>query len=292
MGAESRPINLFYGLSQGARAVAAARIDTRDWILRGHGIDQVGSLDKPIAAIRVVDTPDVRGSFTSIAKLLRSPSLTGETEVGDLLAALPLRTPRATWTDRPRAVLVENISQSNGAVLTFSPSIYARSQGWAVVPGVRELDLESKRAELAKYIYKHYPTLVGVEPLPDGHVPLFVGDHAMQFVFRLTASDHLGGEHLRRDLLYARTTEIAGGQFAMPSVGTAKQPCHPTIVLWACLWTFSMLARYEPVRWAKLLNVDASEDATALETILDDALDLVPMALLEAVGDASDWSAP
>ncbi|MGB3763408.1 MAG: hypothetical protein WA966_09300 [Ornithinimicrobium sp.] len=176
--------------------------------------------------------------------------------------------------------------------MTMSPNILARSQGWAVVPGIRDLDLESKRAELTKYISKHYPTLVGAEPLPDGHVPLFVGDHSMQFAFQLTASEHLGGEHPRRDLLYARTTEIAGAQFAMPAVGTAKQLCHPTIALWACLWTFAMLARYEPVRWAKLLDVDASEDATALETILEDALDLVPMALLEAVGDASDWSAP
>jgi hypothetical protein len=68
-----------------------------------------------------------------------------------------------------------------------------------------------------------------------------------------------------------------------PGSGDAERSPHPLNVVWACLWAFSMLARYEPVRWSGLVDVDRSGDATALEEILEDALDLVPTLLLDAL---------
>ena len=51
-----------------------------------------------------------------------------------------------------------------------------------------------------------------------------------------------------------------------------------------------MLARYAPVRWAKALDVDSSPDAVALEELLQDALTLIPWALLDALDQLPDWS--
>src|SRR5688572_1463755 len=57
LGSETRPINLFYGLSQGTRAIAAALEpdDSRFW-LSNHGIDHVGNLDRSVCNIQVQET--------------------------------------------------------------------------------------------------------------------------------------------------------------------------------------------------------------------------------------------
>ena len=287
MGPETRPINLFYGLSQGARAVAAAlEPDSRAWRPYGHGIDKVGSLDRVITTIQVQDKGEKNGSFARMASLLRSPTLPDPVELGDLLAALPLRVPSSSWTDRPRAVIVNNIAQSDGAVLTLSPHIFAATHGWPLLDGIRDKPVEERREQLRMYIDAHYPTLQGFEPMPEGHVQLIVHEDQMQFTAQLTAESSIGAEAVREQVLYMRTTDVAGQQFAIPVFAGAVAPCHPTVTLWASLWAMSMLARYEPVRWAKALNVDSSADATALEEVLEDALTMVPWALVDALSKA------
>jgi hypothetical protein len=139
LGPETKPLNLFYGLSQGMRAVAAAKIPgSRDWVLRGHGITHERSLDRPVSTIKVRDSPEDRGSFRAVAGLLNSPSLPDPIELGDLLAALPLELPASTWTDRPHAIEVDHIDQNNGASLVMSPHVYARTRGWVDMVGLTD----------------------------------------------------------------------------------------------------------------------------------------------------------
>jgi len=86
LGPETRPINLFYGLSQGTRAVVAAREPSdKDFWLSNHGIAYRGNLDRSIANIEVeqLDTPG--GSFTALARLLRS-LINGECPLGARLS--------------------------------------------------------------------------------------------------------------------------------------------------------------------------------------------------------------
>lgn len=289
-GPESRPINLFYGLSQGARAVAAALDPSDKFRLGSHGIEHVGSLNRSIRDITVQQTETGGGSFTKLAELLRSPGLPEPVELGDLMAALPLRTPVASWSDRPQAVGIEHISQNSGAWLVLTPKVLARTQGWIAMPDLMALPPAERRERLSSYIDKHYPRLAGMEPLPDGHAQLVVGDYSMQLCLQLTAPDSMGSDGLRSQLIELRTVDVMGQRFALPRFGTATEPCHPTVVLWACLWTFSMLARYEPVRWTKTLDIDSCSDATALEEILEDAITLVPWCLLDALSAVPDWS--
>lgn len=52
---------------------------------------------------------------------------------------------------------------------------------------------------------------------------------------------------------------------------------------WALLYALSMVARYEPDVWVGLLDVDESQLAVPLEGVLEDALEVVPHLVLDAL---------
>jgi YaaC-like Protein len=52
---------------------------------------------------------------------------------------------------------------------------------------------------------------------------------------------------------------------------------------WALLFGLSMLARYEPAGWAKVLDVESSELAVPLGQLLETALERVPELVIEAL---------
>jgi hypothetical protein len=69
-------------------------------------------------------------------------------------------------------------------------------------------------------------------------------------------------------------TKYRSAQYWFPTVG--GQCLHPLIVWWAVLYTLSMLARYEPQRWADMIRVNTSPWAVPLEHLLNAALDALP----------------
>ena len=154
--------------------------DKAAW-LSHHGITQRGSLPSgPILNIEVEQTNKPGGSFTALAGLLRSPALPEPVQMGDLLAALPLHLPDSSWSNRPRAIAVRHIEQSGFAVVVLSPNVIAGTGNWPVLDGVRDLTIEESREMLADYIDPRYPGLRGMEPRPDGHPQILVGDSGMQ----------------------------------------------------------------------------------------------------------------
>ena len=72
----SRPILVFYGLSQAGRAIAAcaAAGGMNDWQLKGHGIE-VSNLDQKPGLPDLIVANDGKGSFTQLVPLLHSGSL-------------------------------------------------------------------------------------------------------------------------------------------------------------------------------------------------------------------------
>lgn len=75
VGPATRPLQVFYGLSQAGRAIAATAVDLRgeDWRLDGHGIRASG-FDKPFADIEIrTDPATSRGSFVRLSQLFDSP---------------------------------------------------------------------------------------------------------------------------------------------------------------------------------------------------------------------------
>jgi hypothetical protein len=60
-------------------------------------------------------------------------------------------------------------------------------------------------------------------------------------------------------------------------------PPSPLMTWWLLLYSCSILARYEPRRWAKLLNLDSSKVAAVLQYALEEALAAVPYLVLEVL---------
>lgn len=57
---------------------------------------------------------------------------------------------------------------------------------------------------------------------------------------------------------------------------------------WGLLFGLSLLARYEPVAWQKALDPDGSPLAVELEELLDEALEVMPELLAEAITGQPD----
>ena len=90
VGFASRPILLFYGLSQAGRAIAAGSTlaDGSSWQLAGHGIETVGLYQRrQLHAVELRDQGS--GSFTQLAPLLGSASLPITTPLGQIWATIP-----------------------------------------------------------------------------------------------------------------------------------------------------------------------------------------------------------
>ena len=52
---------------------------------------------------------------------------------------------------------------------------------------------------------------------------------------------------------------------------------------WLLLYSFSMLARYQPRKWVDLLDYDKSPHATHLQFAMDSALTAIPHLVLGAL---------
>ncbi|MFF0363085.1 YaaC family protein [Streptomyces fungicidicus] len=75
VGTATRPMQVFYGLSQAGRAIAAAAwsLKGEDWNLTSHGIKATGfHLSFPDIQIRT-DQRSTQGSFVKVSKALGSP---------------------------------------------------------------------------------------------------------------------------------------------------------------------------------------------------------------------------
>lgn len=75
---------------------------------------------------------------------------------------------------------------------------------------------------------------------------------------------------------------------AFPAAEGQPAPLHPLMVWWAVLYALSMLTRYQPAEWTTLVDVNRSEQATAVEFVLDAALDVVPDLVDEAIDLVSE----
>jgi hypothetical protein len=65
-----------------------------------------------------------------------------------------------------------------------------------------------------------------------------------------------------------------------PVIGSMSTGLHPFLALWAVLLALSSLARYEPARWSKMIDIDRSAEANAIEHLLEESTASVPSAAL------------
>ena len=78
-------------------------------------------------------------------------------------------------------------------------------------------------------------------------------------------------------------------RYLRPSVeGSRKKPPSPLMTWWLLLYILSMISRYRPGQWNKLLDLDKSEYAVSLDYALEEAISVLPHLVLEGL-DNRPW---
>ncbi len=241
----SRPLLLFYGLSQAGRAIAAASTAAAggDWRLSGHGIEVPDLMQRPaLHELTVIDKGS--GSFTQLAPLLGSGTLPDGAALGQLWATIP---------DLTASPLENGTTEYAPALrLEDAPRTTDNWPGW--VAGVpQRFAAHPTEQDIAGFL-SQYPSLAG-------------HDKADTMVTSQTDESR----------------QVVKIRWVFPAIGGAAQPIRPVLTWWAVLYALSMLARYEPASWTDHLDVDQSRNAVPLETALGLALDTCPQLILHAI---------
>jgi hypothetical protein len=280
-GYATRPVQLFYALSQAGRAIVAAspHISNQAWNVQGHGLTAITNVD---AAANVRLAVAECGLFRTVASALGVESFADE----------PV-TVRELWALIPETAFVPLTDDVMFPVLLFFPDDWPRGDvfsqakvGW-IPRRVREI-YGTDRLRIKEHLDR-YPALrdsvpamgrrvhwvdegpglsLQVEwlteepPLVPGAPPLFLrGGRTVK---------GLGVARYRSDDDFVVT----------PALGSMSSGLHPFLALWAVLLALSSLARYEPARWSRMIDIDRSSEANAIEHLLDESTTSVPSVVL------------
>lgn len=280
VGAAARPLPLFYALSQAGRAVAAAHAD-EPWQLQGHGL-QLKDTGKQLLNRRVTPDSKPTAAFRRVAQATGSDVLEQPVTVSALCASLPeLATVPQLCGANPRALCVRPIAQSAGAVVTMSRDVDAY-----VVNLPAEIATATDPATVLGEHLRQYPS-AGGWALPEylrRFPPMDRWGATAVLRWRVSEDVQSSNETDRQ----SRMREVApqyrhsDQQWCRPAVASGTV-LSPLMTWWALLYALSMVARYEPDAWVGLLDVDESPLAVPLEGALEDALQVVPHLVLDAL---------
>jgi YaaC-like protein len=275
-GHASRPISLFYGLSQAGRAIAAASTLAigADWKLRGHGIEAANLDQRPDLPLLTVGDQGT-GSFTQLAPLLKSGTLPEQTPLGKLWRVIP---------DLLTAPLDDNSISSP----VLSASAFTRTEEGVVVRLIGLPQAYDSKSQVVQFL-EAYPTLNGHESHPDFAPPTDI-DHRTGRICTFRFWRFATPEENDLGRLMNKLTQPYGDdneRWIFPALGGHQIAIHPLLAWWAILYALSMLARYEPASWTRHIDVDLCANAVPLETALDQALDTCPRLILHAIQTVS-----
>jgi len=278
-GPASRPVTLFYALSQAGRALAAAHAEHR-WRLYGHGLEAPTLDNDDLLSIEVRrprqrkhenEPPERIDSFAGVADATGSQLATGPMALGHLWAALPNAAPPPDDARWPRALLV--VADEPG-----THRLFPWDRASATVVGFADLTAVGVREQL-----RHYPAASTVHIEQPQSIPLVTAPTSAGHGARLywpTPSPDLHGQRRALDAV-APIDALGGARWLRPSVRGAA--LSDLMLWWALLFGLSMLARYEPDGWTAALDYDNSPLAVPLTALLDTAAQAVPALVLAAL---------
>ena len=271
---ESRALNLYYGLSQAGRAIAAgaSTLTGNDWTLSGHGLrcSNLPDVAKDVATLSVRPHSGAQTSFQRLSQALQSPIPT----IAELYSVWPnliettMNAPLGDVAYAPMFLTMGSRFPSDG-VIHVEANV-------ALPLGIMSMTI-SDRPSLPDFLDR-YPGLVGwVTHRPDGHAVDWPPQQSLSLQWPLgatTSTDHW---------LRSRVTRYRSHDLVVPTIGSLTQPVHPLMAWWIVLYVLSMATRYQPAEWTIAVDVNRSAQATAIEFVLDCALSSVPELLVEAV---------
>ena len=305
VGYATKPVPLFYALSQAGRAIAAASIEDDTWDVTSHGL--VVPPEQPlrarldpfaqVPATLLYAQPQERDSFGVLARATGSAVFTGGVQVAELWASLPeLSHSSELCLGHPRARELDRTSSRDAQLIRprwrGEPSLglaYGSPEEWRLsaritlssfVRSIEEAQAVAE-ADLAPYpraagarVYAFSP-----DPVPKNPDPELRSSVILEWPADGPTTP-TGGRVLKHVEV---VSSLHGGRYYLiPAVGDAPLPLSPLIAWWALLFALSSIARYEPATWTRALDVDASP----LGVPLEDALDLAEGRIAELVVQA------
>ena len=291
VGAASRPLPLFYCLSQAGRAICAAWTVSPDWQPDTHGITSRGAGGASVADLEVTVTKAKHGMFPMVAEATDSPTFKGPVSVAHLWASLPdLPSADELTGEAPKPLYLEQAQSPPGEEDPFfgflSPK-YA-TLAWPRPKRLEEalgnpLTGEASGESLSEAL-SDYPSALGIEAHEVYRT--WIGKPTKENIYSFP--DDKGekrslwqvGERMPTNTSSALRSE----RFVVrPRIGSGDELPSQLMTLWALLYALSQLARYHPDLWIAALNPDTSKIAVDLEHGLDAALTLVPDLLVPAI---------
>lgn len=270
VGVMTKPLQLYYGLSQAGRAIASVAPMLPDrqqgkpaepWKLSGHGIAIPGMEQALVTSggkLGLLPVADKgTGAFTQMAAILGSGSLTADKRpdgspaaqvtVGEIWRTIPeeLGFPLAGVLTYP----VLNVDNDARVRLTGGT-------GWecAAVEGIPASVKESGDPAALKEFLSHYPAAgswvlpgeVNGADLPQMWLPGRIHE-GLNVLVLLWPADPSAPKHPVLTGIPARVgAHYFNETYLFPSLGDNAQPLHPLLAWWAALYALSMVARYEP----------------------------------------------
>jgi hypothetical protein len=286
VGPFARPIPLFYAISQAGRAIAAAWSD-EDRPASGHGLKQAPAQAgwQSGDVLRFEIKPENKpGVFGAVAAILRLPGLTANVPLGALWAALPAQS--APTTDQLVALPVwpELYMPGHVNLARFGANhrAYVHLGDQAPIN-----DADAIRALLKKYPQAEDAELEVVQnliqcqrtPWGDGVPVKWAEPDISPTPEGIPSREWLDSWVTNRVNRYIYDRE----HWLIPAVGDGQDELAPLLLWWALIFGLSILARYEPVAWRAALDPDRSVLAVPLERLLDEALEVAPALLCEAI---------
>lgn len=281
---DTRPLLLFYGLSQSGRALRAVCDQGDRWARAGgHGITVVGSsVGARLAATTVADQSP--GLFLEIARTLDRATLGQGEMVGSLarLGQLGARFPLPGDEPVHRSLRL-SLPNDQGPYERFGPlranlTVPADTWVYDLPPvGLRDTSHYDAYRTLVRDQLTNYPTLSEAHLVDDvpGHFDLGGAGHQREVRLEWPDRQHpaLGNEE---GALLPFSDERSRHVTVYPRGRDSQLAVHPYLLWWAVLFAMSHYVRYEPTRWASIIDVDRSDEAVAVEHLCDQALDVLP----------------
>lgn len=279
------PINLYYGLMQAGLAIVASR-KSGTWTYASHGL-RLTDTTPDLPEIRV--TPHGNGAFQAISSAINSEPITSPVSIGRLWASLP---DLVTYVPLRREGFPPALYVRPG-----SPSVYVGRSGSVMEPLYNRpraiVKFTNPRRSGAQFgeIFADYPSAKEWQ-LDSGE-----GDYALDLISEDEVKIAIPGGQESRSLSAQELRTILddlapeyrylNDRYMRPSVeDDPKPPPAPVMSWWLLLYSFSMLARYQPRKWNDLLDLDKPGFANQLIFALELAQSAVPHLLIEALDGA------
>lgn len=307
VGPATSPLLLFYGISQLGRTLTAAspRLTGDEYRLKGHGIKSPedswagGTLDDIEIRSNSGKTP---GAFQKVAQAIQACAFEhGPRRLADVIDLVSSFDSEIENTFRmPKYPPLTLSPNSDGIELPFMEigpqrmSIYVAGVPRPLITheSIKSLDAQlspdskwtgnTARERLTSF-FNRYPTLHGWELVTNEPASLTMCRYlppryeVMQILLTLPLNN---GE---RSLPTPERFTVYGVDVAMACPDDCGRPDHPITLWWALLHSLSMLARYAPREWRRLIDVDISLDAVRVEQILKAAQSTVPQLTLSVL---------